>query len=95
LRELRFDVALIGLSGWDEDGAPMDFDLEKIAVKRIAVARARQSLALCDAGKFERAAVARILAADAFAAVVTDRAPPPPLAQKPKQDGVDLVIADA
>lgn len=95
LRELRFDVALIGLSGWDEDGSPMDFDLEKIAVKRAAIGRARQTLALCDAGKFERAAVARIVAADALTAVVTDRVPPPVLAQKLGRDGVELVVTGA
>ena len=95
LRDLRFDLALIGLSGWDEDGAPMDFDLDKIAVKRIAIARARQTLALCDASKFERAAVARIVSADALTAVITDRAPPLPISQKLGQDGVELVIAGA
>ena len=95
LRELRFDVALIGLSGWDEDGSPMDFDLEKIAVKRTAIARARQTLALCDAGKFELAAVARIVSADALAAVVTDRVPSPLVSQKLRRDGVELLVAGA
>ena len=95
LRDLRFDLALIGLSGWDEDGAPMDFDLDKIAVKRIAIARARQTLALCDASKFERAAVARIVSADALAAVVTDRAPPAAMSHKLARDGVELVVAGA
>ena len=95
LRDLRFDLALIGLSGWDEDGAPMDFDLDKIAVKRTAIARARQTLALCDASKFERAAVARIVSADALAALVTDRAPPPLLSENLRRDGVELVVAGA
>ena len=29
LRDLRLDFAFIGLSGWDDDGAPMDFDIDK------------------------------------------------------------------
>jgi DeoR family glycerol-3-phosphate regulon repressor len=94
LRDLRFDVALIGLSGWDEDGAPMDFDLDKIAVKRTAIARARRTLALCDGGKFERAAVARIVPPEALAALVTDRAPPPALAEPLARAGVELVVAN-
>ena len=44
LRDLRLDLAFIGLSGWDDDGAPMDFDIDKIAVKRIAIARARDEI---------------------------------------------------
>lgn len=92
LRDLRFDLALIGLSGWDEDGAPMDFDLDKIAVKRTAIARANQTLALCDASKFERTAVARIASADTLAALVTDRAPPPALTEKLIQADVEVIV---
>jgi DeoR family glycerol-3-phosphate regulon repressor len=95
LRDLRFDLALIGLSGWDEDGSPMDFDLDKIAVKRTAIARAPQTLSLCDASKFERSAVARIVPVDALAALVTDRAPPPALSEKLSRADVELIVADA
>ena len=73
----------------------MDFDLDKIAVKRTAIARARQTLALCDAGKFERAAVARIVSADTLAALVTDRTPPPALLEKLRRAGVELIVAGA
>ena len=93
LRDLRFDLALIGLSGWDDDGAPMDFDLEKIAVKRTAIARAHRTLALCDASKFQRPAVARIVPVDALAALVTDRAPPRALSEKLNQADVELIVA--
>ena len=64
-------------------------------MKRTAIARARQTLALCDASKFERAAVARIVSADALAALVTDRAPPPLLSENLRRDGVELVVAGA
>ena len=94
LRDLRFDLAFIGLSGWDDDGAPMDFDLDKIAVKRIAIARAHQTLALCDGGKFERAAVARIVPPDAISALVTDCRPPLALSEKLDQARVELVVVD-
>lgn len=93
LRELRFDVALIGLSGWDDDGAPMDFDIDKIAVKRTAIDRAHTTLALCDAAKFDRAAVARIVPAEALNAVIADRPPPPALAHTLRQASVEIVIA--
>ncbi|MGO6748192.1 DeoR/GlpR family DNA-binding transcription regulator [Rhizobium ruizarguesonis] len=95
LRDLRFDLALIGISGWDEDGAPMDFDLDKIAVKRTAIARAGQTLVLCDASKFDRAAVARIVPANALSALVTDHAPPLALSENLSQADVEIVLADA
>lgn len=93
LRDVRFDFALIGLSGWDEDGAPMDFDMDKIAVKRTVISRARQTLALCDASKFERSAVARIIPAQALSGLITDRKPPAPLAEKLHLAGVEIVVA--
>lgn len=94
LRDLRFDLALIGLSGWDDDGTPMDYDLDKIAVKRIAISRATKALALCDATKFEHTAVARIAPLDAFTALVTDRPPRSALAAKLRQASVEIIIAD-
>ena len=35
----RFDYAILGMGGFDDDGAPMDFDLEKIAVRQAAISR--------------------------------------------------------
>lgn len=91
LRDLRFDLALIGLSGWDEDGAPMDFDLDKIAIKRLAITRSARALALCDSGKFERTAVARIAPAKVFAALVCDQSPGAGLRDALAQAGVAIV----
>jgi DeoR family transcriptional regulator, glycerol-3-phosphate regulon repressor len=93
LRDLRLDLALIGLSGWDEDGAPMDFDLDKIAVKRLAIARSRRTIALCDASKFERMATARIAPLDAFACLACDRVPSGALRAALERHGVEIVPA--
>lgn len=68
----RFDYAVIGYSGFDEDGAPMDFDLEKVAVKQHAIARSRHVLAAGDSTKFSRRALARIALPQAIGAIVTD-----------------------
>ncbi|CAO3358908.1 DeoR/GlpR family DNA-binding transcription regulator [Azospirillum melinis] len=43
LERCRLDLAVIGISGFDEDGAPMDFYMQKICIKRVAVAAARRS----------------------------------------------------
>lgn len=81
LGRLRLDAALIGCSGFDTDGAPMDFDPDKVAVKRLAAERARAAYVLADATKFAREALMRIAPASAFAALLTDERPAPALAQ--------------
>lgn len=75
LQDVRVDVAVIGCSGFDLDGAPMGFDGEKIAVKRAAMRRASRSILAADASKFERTAMMRIAAPETFAMLVTS-APP-------------------
>ena len=72
LARFRFDYAVIGYSGFDDDGAMMDFDLEKVAVKQQAMARAASVLAVGDSSKFARHALARIALPDAFDTIVTD-----------------------
>ena len=55
LQGLRLDYALIGCSAVDAEGRVMDFDLSKIAVKKVAMQAARKSLllAVCKACKTE------------------------------------------
>ncbi|WP_042698442.1 DeoR/GlpR family DNA-binding transcription regulator [Azospirillum sp. B506] len=76
LERCRLDLAVIGISGFDEDGAPMDFDMQKIGIKRVAMAAARRSVAVADAGKFARSAIVRIAPAGDFGLLVTDSPPP-------------------
>ena len=72
IARFRFDYAVIGYSGFDDDGAMMDFDMEKVAVKQQAMARAASVLAVGDSSKFARHALARIALPDAFGTIVTD-----------------------
>jgi DeoR family glycerol-3-phosphate regulon repressor len=68
----------------------MDFDLDKIAVKRLAIERSARALALGDAGKFGRRAVARIAPPAAFAALICDRAPVAALRDRLVSAGVEI-----
>jgi DeoR family transcriptional regulator, glycerol-3-phosphate regulon repressor len=92
LRDLRLDLAFIGLSGWDDDGAPMDFDIDKIAVKRIAITRAREAIAICDASKFVRQALARIAPAEQSARLICDAPPSTSLAGRLDAAGVAVMV---
>lgn len=89
----RFDVAVIGLSGFDEDGAPMDFDHEKVAVKQAAIARAGMVIAVADASKFGRGALVRIEPAARFHHLVGDAPPPPRLRRQLAAAGVRFTLA--
>lgn len=71
----RFDYAILGIGGFDDDGAPMDFDLEKIAVRRAAMARSRQTVVLADHSKFNQVGTARIADPGKVALVVVDAEP--------------------
>jgi DeoR family glycerol-3-phosphate regulon repressor len=93
INALRTDYAVIGFGGFDDDGSPMDFDLEKIAVRQAALARTRHGIAVADTSKFEKIGVARIAPLSAFHAVVTDGRPPAKLQASLKKAGVRAVVA--
>ena len=73
----------------------MDFDLDKIAVKRTVIARAREAIAICDASKFGRQALARIAPAEQFARLICDTPPSAPLAGRLEAAGVVVMSASA
>jgi DeoR family glycerol-3-phosphate regulon repressor len=89
----RFDYAVIGLGGFDDDGAPMDFDLEKIAVRQAAIARARQTLALADHTKFEQTGTARVAPPEALSLFVLDAEPAPRLRAAWERSGARWLVA--
>lgn len=93
INEIHFDCAFLGFSGFDDDGGLMDFDLDKIAVKRAALRRADQAIAVGDATKFSRRAVARLGGPDDFTRLVTDANPPAALAAQFRKAGLGVVVA--
>jgi DeoR family glycerol-3-phosphate regulon repressor len=94
LTGLSLDVAVIACSGFDAAGAPSDFDVEKIAMKRAAIAAARRVLLVADASKFGRVALERIAPPRAFAALVSDARPEGELAAALRAEGVALLLAE-
>lgn len=94
LQTCKLDVAVIGVSGFDNDGSPLDFDLQKIGIKRIAMASARQSIIVADSSKFSRSAIVRIAPATDFSVVVTDAQPPAPLQDAFETAGLSVIVAE-
>jgi DeoR family glycerol-3-phosphate regulon repressor len=93
ITEIHFDCTFLGYSGFDDDGALMDFDLDKIAIKQAALRRADMAVAVGDATKFARRAVARLAPADDFTHLVTDARPPASLAGIFKKAGLAVIVA--
>src|SRR5690606_10852994 len=80
VEQFSFDLAFIGFSGFDTDGAPMDFDLDKVLVKRAAIQRAATTVGIVDASKYRRQASIRLANADAIDQILSDARPPANLA---------------
>lgn len=76
LGALRFDTAVIGCCGLTVADGLTAYDLADAAVKRAAIASARRVIAVAEAGKFSRTALAHVVPAAGLHAVVTDRGAP-------------------
>jgi DeoR family transcriptional regulator, glycerol-3-phosphate regulon repressor len=60
LSRFKVDLAVIGASAIDLDGDLLDFDAEEVAVSRAILSRARATILVADAAKFQRKAPVRI-----------------------------------
>ncbi|WP_431046360.1 DeoR/GlpR family DNA-binding transcription regulator [Streptomyces sp. P1-3] len=72
LAALRFDTAVIGCCGIGPADGLTAYDLADAAVKRKAMSAARRVIAVADATKFSRTALAFVAPVTALHAVVTD-----------------------
>ncbi|MGN5374420.1 DeoR/GlpR family DNA-binding transcription regulator [Sphingomonas hankookensis] len=88
---VKCDVAVIGFSGFDPDGSIMDFDHDKIAVKRAMMRHARRVLLVGQAEKFGRAAVVRLGGIDEVDTIVTDGVLPDRTVELARQRGVAIL----
>jgi DeoR family glycerol-3-phosphate regulon repressor len=91
---IAVDMAVIGCSGFAEDGTPMDFDPQKVAVKQAVLRNARQAILVADASKFHRPAVVLLARLGTFTTVITDSLPPAALQRQFQNAGVGVAIAD-
>jgi DeoR/GlpR family transcriptional regulator of sugar metabolism len=76
LAALRFDTAIIGCCGLTAASGLTAYDLADAAIKRAAISSARRVIAVADASKFERTALAFVTPVATLDAVVTDEDAP-------------------
>lgn len=95
IARFRFDVAVLGFSGIDDDGALMDFDLAKVAVKRAAATRASRVIAVGESGKLLRPAIVRVLEADRLDVLVTSEKPSPLVSETLELAGAEILFDES
>ncbi|MGY5124960.1 DeoR/GlpR family DNA-binding transcription regulator [Streptomyces nigrescens] len=76
LGALRFDTAVLGCCGLNTANGLTAYDLADAAVKRAAIASARRVIAVAEAAKFTRTALAHVTGVSALDAVVTEESAP-------------------
>jgi DeoR family transcriptional regulator, glycerol-3-phosphate regulon repressor len=94
LSQFRVDVAVIGISGIDADGALLDYDYEEVRATQTILAHARKTFLVADHTKFTRRPMVQVGRLDQIDTFFTDRPPPPEVAALLDRTGVTLAVAD-
>jgi DeoR family glycerol-3-phosphate regulon repressor len=92
IERYKVDVAVIGASALDADGAVLDFDAREVAVARAILRNARRRILVCDASKFAVSAPVRICGVGDLDHVVTDAPPPAEFARAAEAGGCEILI---
>ncbi len=88
----HYDVLFLGLSGISEAGL-FDYSPEDCEIKRAFIQRSDQVVALCDASKFNRQAMARIAGLSEIHVLIADAPPPEDLRRAIEGAGARIVVA--
>lgn len=78
MRQFRVDIAVIGISGIEEDGSLRDFDYREVKVAQTIIAHSRQVWLAADHSKFHRPAMVQLATLAQIDRLFTDAAPPQP-----------------
>jgi DeoR family transcriptional regulator, glycerol-3-phosphate regulon repressor len=89
IRQFKVDLAVIGVSGIEDDGTLRDYDLREVEVARAILGHAREVWLAADHSKFDRPAMVEIGRLDQITRLWTDRIPPPPFPELLAAAGVD------
>lgn len=93
IRQFKFDLAVIGCSGLDEEGDLLDFDIQEVGVSRTILAQSRRTVLVADHSKLQRSAPVRVASLQEIGTFVTDRPLPPALAARCAEWSTEVVVA--
>lgn len=95
IRQFKVDIAIVGTSALDEEGALLDYDPREVNVSRAIIENARRVILVADRMKLERSAPVRIGHMSQVHVFVTDRLLSPRLRRVCAAHGVEVVEAAA
>jgi DeoR family glycerol-3-phosphate regulon repressor len=90
--QFKVDYAVVGVSAIDDDGALLDFDYREVRAAQKIIANARTVILVSDSMKFTRSAPVRIGHISQVDIFVTDVAPPEPIADICRHNGVTIEV---
>ncbi|HEY8346487.1 MAG TPA: DeoR/GlpR family DNA-binding transcription regulator [Symbiobacteriaceae bacterium] len=94
LRELRTDLAIIGINGIDPHYGLTTPDVVEAATNRALIQSARQVVVVADHSKFGQVSLSRICPMDQVDVVITDSATPARYREALEQQGIRVILAD-
>jgi DeoR family glycerol-3-phosphate regulon repressor len=94
LSQFRVDVAVIGISGIDADGALLDYDYEEVRATQTILAHARRTFLVADHTKFARRPMVEVGRLEQIDTFFTDRPPPPDIGALMERHGVKLALTE-
>lgn len=92
--QFKVDFAVIGTSALDRDGDLLDFDLAEVRVSKAIIRQARTAFLVTDHSKLDRSAPARLASLSELDAVFTDLPLPGDLAEKCRDWGTAVHVAN-
>ena len=93
IRQFRVDIAIIGISGIEDDGSLRDFDYREVKVAQTIVEHAREVWLAADHSKFNRPAMVQLATLNQIGRLFTDAPPPEPFPALLQDAGVICTVA--
>ena len=95
IAQFKVDIALIGISGLEDDGTLRDFDYREVKVARAIIDHSREVWLAADHSKFNRPAMVEVGQLAQVDMLFTEQAPPPPFPRLLADAGTQLVSCEA
>jgi DeoR family transcriptional regulator, glycerol-3-phosphate regulon repressor len=93
VRQFRVQHAILSVAAVDARSGFLLHDLREAEFSRAIIEASEEAIVVADATKFAATAPIRIAAADRFARLVTDAAPPQAIADSLTSQGVEVIVA--
>ncbi|MCB8748304.1 DeoR/GlpR family DNA-binding transcription regulator [Rhodoferax sp. U2-2l] len=95
IRQFKVDIALIGISGIEEDGSLRDYDYREVKVSQSIISHAREVWLAADVSKFRRPAMVEVARLSQIDRLFTDAPAPEPFPALLAEAQVRLTVAVA